>query len=161
MFSGLYLLGTLEEPRLIASTDMAVAPLLAPAGTVLVPNYLFHRLVEDDAGFDLVVNTLSMSEMSEHQIGIYCAGIAKLIGPTGLFFEQNKDDRWRGLRFAMRHISGHFTAHGPITVAKRLRRNGFPNLWANSDICALLGNATWRRLQLALRRAVAPAVFGA
>ena len=161
MFSGLYLLATLEEPRLLDSADLAVPPLLAAPGSVLVPNYLFHRLVEDGAGFDLVINTLSMSEMSEHQIDVYCAGIAKLIGATGMFFEQNKDDRWRGLRFAMRHMGGHFTAHRPIRVARRHRRNGYPNLWANGDLGALLGNATLRRLRLALRRAVAPAVGGA
>jgi hypothetical protein len=156
MFSGLYLLATAEEPKLVDSADMAMAPLLATPGSVLVPNYLFHRLVEDGAGFDLVINTLSMSEMSAHQIDVYCAGIARLIGPTGLFFEQNKDDRWRGLRFAMSHVRRHFAAHRPIRVAKRHRRNGYPNLWANGDMGTLLGNAIWRRLRMALRRAVAP-----
>jgi putative sugar O-methyltransferase len=158
LFSGLYLLATLEEPRLIDTPDAPVAPTLAAPGSVLVPNYLFHRLVEADCGFDLVINTLSLSEMSEHQIDVYCRGIAKLIGPAGLFFEQNKDDRWRGLRFAMQHVREHFAQHRPIRVAKRHRRHGFPNLWANGDIGALLGNPTWRRLRLVLRRALAPAV---
>lgn len=156
LFSGLYLFATLEEPLLIEMVDQPVAPALATPGSVLVPNFLFHRLVEDGAQFDLVINTLSMSEMSEHQIDVYCAGIAKLIGKTGVFFEQNKDDRWRGLRFAMQHIAGHFPAHRPIKVSKRRRRNGFPNLWANSDLDAILGSQLLHRLRFGARRLFAP-----
>ncbi len=89
MFSGLYL-------RLVHPTDV---PVWTPAeyraetpGFGLLPNYMFHQLPGGDHPFDLVINTISMSEMSPAQVADYAAGISKLIGNRGVFFEQNTKD---------------------------------------------------------------------
>lgn len=77
MFSGLYLAAT--QPRLPVAAGGSIKRLRR--GVTLVPNYLFHHL--RDMRFDLVINTLSMSEMSEHQIRVYAEGIAGALAPQG------------------------------------------------------------------------------
>jgi putative sugar O-methyltransferase len=88
LFSGLYLAMTREDG--IALRQVGDANGLMAPRVNLTPNYLFDRL---DGHFDLVINTLSMSEMSNHQIEHYARDISKLIGSTGIFFEQNQDNR--------------------------------------------------------------------
>ena len=86
MFSGLYL--RLVEPRDVAVWTPAEYR-ADTSGFGLLPNYMFHQLPAGDHQFDLVINTLSMSEMSPAQVADYAAGISKLLGEHGIFFEQN------------------------------------------------------------------------
>ncbi|HEY7391304.1 MAG TPA: putative sugar O-methyltransferase [Bryobacteraceae bacterium] len=60
--------------------------------TRFLANYQFPELVERGEKFDLVINTLSMSEMSVGQVRAYCQGIRKLLEGDGAFFEQNQDN---------------------------------------------------------------------
>jgi hypothetical protein len=55
----------------------------------------------------LVINTLSMSEMSEHQVRTYAVGISKLIGTHGAFFEWNQDNRHLVRKNIDRRVNGN------------------------------------------------------
>src|SRR5207245_4068394 len=48
----------------------------APYGFTYIPNYLIGKIA---GKFDLVINTLSFSEMSEHQLRTYAQKISELI----------------------------------------------------------------------------------
>ena len=54
-----------------------------------IPNNKFFDLVKSGIKFDLVINTLSMAEMSEKQVEEYCKGIDVLLENEGLFYEEN------------------------------------------------------------------------
>ena len=81
LFSGLYL--TLTEGGSVQVTGDVYRP---TEGFVLLPNYKFHLLA---GHFDIVINTISMSEMTEFQVKTYAQRIVPLIGDSGVFFEQN------------------------------------------------------------------------
>jgi hypothetical protein len=103
-------------------------------GVVLVPNYNFPFI---EGHFDLVINTLSMSEMSEHQVDVYGAGISRLIGTTGKFFEQNQNnshidwcnDTGRGIN-CKTHLSRHFARSRTISAPFPVE-NGQVDIWEN------------------------------
>lgn len=98
MFSGLYLSEN--------SLDVAVYPRLSQV--TLVPNYRFQEFVESIRCADLVINTLSMSEMSADQVAAYCHGIVHMIAKGGCFFEQNMDNRHLKMINAADIITKHF-----------------------------------------------------
>jgi hypothetical protein len=106
---------------------------LHPGATRFLPNYEFLELVQSGERFDLVINTLSMSEMSEPQVRAYCDGIRSLIGDWGYFFEQNQDNRHVGLLNAQDIVQEYFSGRqmlgGPRT-AQHLDQ-GWANLWTN------------------------------
>jgi len=78
-------------------------------GFSFLPNFLFPRLVKSGLRIDLVINTLSMSEMSESQVRAYCEGIHQLLGTTGVFFEQNQDNRAVNLLNASDIVGQYFS----------------------------------------------------
>jgi len=122
LFSGLYLSLTSDDTIQLHSVGKQTS-----ARINLVPNYLFPLLADR---FDLVINTLSLSEMSEAQIDCYASGISKLIGETGAFFEQNKDSRYIGWSHCKPIIARYFTKK------KRIRppfwvRHGVADVWRN------------------------------
>ena len=67
--------GDLLEPRTV--------------GTTCIANHLFDEFRPQLGTFDLVVNTLSLSEMSAAQVDYYGACVRELLGDEGVFFEQN------------------------------------------------------------------------
>jgi len=58
-------------------------------GLTFIPN-MYHRNIETGSlPVDLCINTLSLAEMTQEQVEDYCDSISRLLGETGLFFEQN------------------------------------------------------------------------
>src|SRR5260370_30813748 len=87
-------------------------------GFRVIPNYRFGEISGEQ--FDLVINTLSMSEMAEPQVRVYCAVLPKM---APVFFEQNHDCRFNGLLDAQEIIADYFPYRLPIC-----NRAGFPGL---------------------------------
>lgn len=97
---------------------------------LLVPNYMFHRLVDSGLRVDLAINTLSMSEMSVEQVRTYCTGLVRLIGDTGVFFEQNQNNRASGLCFA-KEIAAEIFGGGERLELPTGLSQGSATLWNN------------------------------
>jgi hypothetical protein len=102
------------------------------SGFRFVPNYKAGELEEP---FDLVVNTLSMSEMSRYQVEAYAGMIAqRWLRDGGLFFEQNVDARHMNLLFAQEVLAPYFPERVTLAPEGRLLNNGAPNLWSLQPI---------------------------
>jgi hypothetical protein len=92
-----------------------------------VPNYMAQAL---DEPFDLVVNTLSLGEMSVPQIETYAELIAeRWLATGGLFFEQNQDNRKVGLANAAEVLASYFR-HQLIPERPPDLIKGAPHIWA-------------------------------
>ena len=129
LFSGLYLsLAQVRPLQLYAAAD-DLAP-RAGAEICLLPNYLAQSALAD-ASFDLVVNTLSMSEMCPHQVAIYGAMISKAIGRNGFFFEQNFDLRHRGLIDCKDYLWPCFRRFGRVPKLSKKLDHGRTTIWWN------------------------------
>ncbi|HEX4148439.1 MAG TPA: putative sugar O-methyltransferase, partial [Pirellulales bacterium] len=151
-FSSVYLGVLFREEKNRFGAAMAGDP---KPGFSLVPNFEFPALVESGAKFDLVINTLSLSEMSVPQIRAYCEGIAALVGQDGFFFEQNQNNHHLGLQFAPEIIREYFYHHlnlgappqhhqrvpgGQLPASRgaaAVLEQGFASVWANRPIPAL------------------------
>jgi len=136
-FSAIYLsilwqhqLNTLLEPKTAATILVRKDP-----GFTFIPNYLFPLLAASGEKFDLVVNSLSMSEMNAKQVREYAAAIAGMLRPTGGFFEQNQDNREFGHLNASEVIAEYFPR--PRTLTGHFVPNGLteglPHLWTRSE----------------------------
>ena len=125
LFSRLYVALTL--PTVESSLGLSEPP----AGIRLLPNYMAEELVES---FDLIVNTLSMSEMSEHQVRKYARLMDRSwLKEDGIFFEQNQDNRHVGLGFAQEILGTLFRHRHPLHGGTRLSQ-GFANLWSKRPL---------------------------
>jgi len=125
LMSGLYLFFAQQVPvRLLQETDGSADE---NAGELLlVPNYLFGRLAGE---FDLIVNTLSMSEMTAHQASTYGAGLSRLLHPRGLFYEQNYDNRHIGFIYCKEYLAPHFAFEVDLsTSTKYPLTHGIPHV---------------------------------
>lgn len=122
LFSALYL--SLGRPECRAGFGEE-----ANGGFTYMPNYLIDRI---NGGFDLVINTLSFSEMSEHQLRTYAQKISTLLGAQGILFEQNQDNRHVGLLCAKDILAEYFPAHRSVKSAFVWRATqGAAHIWAN------------------------------
>ncbi|MBF0518196.1 MAG: putative sugar O-methyltransferase [Nitrospirae bacterium] len=118
-------------------------------GFTYLPNYMIHSL---EGKFDLVINRLSLSEMSEHQIRTYAQIIRTLIG-EGIFFEQNCDNRNIGGHNIYGHraeliIEEYFPCRQVIKNSVPdllMMRGGNPNIWSNQPVNLCKGK-TYSRL---------------
>ncbi|MBV9858666.1 MAG: putative sugar O-methyltransferase [Alphaproteobacteria bacterium] len=121
LFSSLYL--RLSRPDL--AMGWGVDPV--PYGVRFVPNYMAQRLQEP---VSLVINTLSMSEMSRLQVDTYLSLMkAHWLSGEGFFFEQNQDNRHAGLLCA-REIAAEFFPFGRnLGSASTGLLQGSANLW--------------------------------
>jgi hypothetical protein len=120
------------------------------AGFSYLPNYRFPELQKHGRRFDLVINTLSMSEMTLEQVSSYCEGIRELIGDDGVFFEQNQDNRHLGMLFARERIKDYFPhtlALGGPGEAVSLHQ-GFANLWSNRPLDPVLARKVQNVLEM-------------
>ncbi len=104
------------------------------AGFTFVPNFLFDDCRSMDLEFDLVINTLSMSEMTEAQVRYYCQGISQLLGRRGVFFEQNQDNRSLGWLDARSLIGNHFRLCIPLKSHTLPTTQGNAHLWADVPV---------------------------
>lgn len=104
----------------------------APHGVRFVPNYMAEQL---DEPFDLAINTLSMSEMSEYQIKRYLDLMKRnWLKEGGLFFEQNNDNRPMGLQCAAEVIREEFPEHRALRTHASFLLAGSPNVWSLTPI---------------------------
>lgn len=126
LFSRLYL--TLTMPDI--PTSFGLDP--AKHGIRFIPNFISEQL-EDS--FDLVINTLSMSEMSAYQVERYVDLIKNVwIKDEGLFFEQNQDNRSMGLPFTQGLFASKFSERLDLNPRGVAHRNGYANIWSNHPI---------------------------
>lgn len=123
LFSNLYMALTRPDLRLSVGLDRA------HCGVRFLPNHMCGQL---DEPFDLVINTLSMSEMSVPQVeGYIDLMITRWLRNGGLFFEQNQDNRHLGLQFAQEICARRFPHRRPLYGAETIAyRNGYPNIWS-------------------------------
>jgi hypothetical protein len=128
LFSGLYL--TLAARLRCALLSRVAAPI---QGVIeLVPNYLFEDICAAHRSYDLAINVLSMSEMSEEQVNCYGRGIAAMLGSEGVFFEQNQDDRPRALGFVANVLTDMFPTLRKVVANDIPLTQGRPHLWSNA-----------------------------
>lgn len=126
LFARLYV--SLTRPDLVTTVGLEQAH----QGVRFVPNYMAEQL---DETFDLVINTLSMSEMSEYQIRRYADLIKQAwLRDGGVFFEQNQDNRRAGLPCAERVLKREFPFRIKTRPSRHRPRNGRANIWALSQI---------------------------
>ena len=136
LFSALYLSLTRPDERIEIHGPGVVtewhrrlrAWLSRPPSLSFVPNYMAEHL---DRKADLVINTLSFSEMTEHQVRTYARLIRdKWLLPDGILFEQNQDNRHIGLVFAQEIIAEEMPHHRALGRFSQ----GFANLWGREPL---------------------------
>jgi SAM-dependent methyltransferase len=103
-----------------------------PLGLRFVPNYMAYAV---DEQFDLVINTLSLSEMGVPQIRAYAELTARhWIANGGLFFEQNQDNRKIGLMEDLPKVLADYFPYQLIEQQPRDIIKGTPHIWARRQI---------------------------
>jgi hypothetical protein len=143
LFSSIYLSTLFEnEDNVLISPENLRDLDKQSSGLTFVPNYLFDLCCKSGLKFDLVINTLSMSEMVEKQVRYYCAGIARLLGRRGVFFEQNQDNRPCGFLFAKLVIADCLPYCCPLASPARALTQGHPHLWAVNPVLPYTWQAT-------------------
>ena len=103
------------------------------SGVRFLPNYMAEQLNES---FDLIINTLSMSEMSNFQVARYSQLIRDkwIAKSNGLFFEQNQDNTHLKFLNAQDLLRKEFKYNLDLNPHKFGLRNGSPNIWANHPV---------------------------
>jgi len=132
VFSSLYLSLLLPQRAHVYASAESDEPLVPDApGCTFLPNYLFDRLLQTGAKFDLAINTLSMSEMEAAQVDYYCDGLNQLLTDDGVFFEQNHNNKTVGRLNAKTVIARHFGHRQEVhSRAARSLTQGRIHLWA-------------------------------
>jgi hypothetical protein len=129
LFSGLYLSMAQRKPVRIVPRDGNIRA--EREGEIcLLPNYL-AQVAFPGEHFDIVINTLSMSEMSPHQVSTYGTMISKLIGTSGVFFEQNHDNRHVGLIDCSEYLAPAFQNMRKANPGAMITTRGAARLWSN------------------------------
>lgn len=98
-----------------------------------LPNYALPPMAAS-ARFDLVINTLSMSEFSAHQAHTYGGLISKMIGGTGMFFEQNFDNTESGMINCKAYLPTHFLRRTQIGQPPFMTTQGPVDVWSNRSL---------------------------
>ena len=120
LFSGIYLTVTRPDSKAGFGDE-------APNGFTLMPNHMIDRIT---GKFDLAINALSFSEMSEHQLRVYAKKLS-LVLEDGILFEQNQDNRHLGLLSAEEILREYFPIQRALNGGLTWRATqGIPNLWA-------------------------------
>lgn len=95
-----------------------------------IPNHALPVAIGDRA-FDLIINTLSMSEMAEPQVRTYGEIISRLIGHTGLFFEQNFDNSHVGMLDCKKILPASFSFRADVRSVPIPLSQGPVTVWSN------------------------------
>ena len=115
-------------------------PLPGAPGFSFVPNTIHSELADTDLPADLVINTLSLSEMSDAQIHDYCQAASRMIGDTGIFFEQNHQTEHQGPgEIPPLYLKTLKKCESRLLTASFPSRRGDANLWVNSSYGADYG----------------------
>lgn len=124
----------------IATADRAPDP---AASHWLIPNYLAPRLAEQSvAAFDLVINTMSMNEMSLAQVRYYAEFIRRSLAPDGIFYEENAVglDPHVDCRAEFHH---HFPFRRHVRSYHVAAGLGQPFIWSNRYIPQIFDRWDW------------------
>jgi hypothetical protein len=128
LFSGLYLTTALDRDTRLVGAESSIDQ--GSSGEVcLLPNYLAQTHIPGNQ-FDLVINTLSMSEMSPHQVKTYAELISASIGSNGVFFEQNHDNKPFGLIDCKDYLGSFFRKVAFVEASIPIVR-GKAAVWSN------------------------------
>lgn len=103
-------------------------------GFTFVPNFLFDDCCAGGAAFDLVINTHSMSDMSEKQVRYYCKGVSRLLGRRGVFFEQNAVNAADGALDVKSVLANFFRLGLPLRSPAAPTTQGPAHLWADAPV---------------------------
>ena len=130
LFSSLYLGLTRPDLRLGWGGEPV------PFGVRFIANYAADALQEP---FDLVINTLSMGEMSEVQVRHYIALLkAHWLAEDGLFFEQNQDNRHLGYLCAADILAEELPQRKRLMLPMHGLQKGVASLWSLRSVDSLL-----------------------
>ncbi|MEM9805567.1 MAG: putative sugar O-methyltransferase [Cyanobacteria bacterium P01_D01_bin.56] len=136
VFACLYLGLTCQEvPHTIYDASNSKVLTKLDSGFKFVSNHLLGDLLAEQVHVDLAINTLSMSEMSEKQIRHYSESLRILLANTGIFFEQNQDNRESGLLYCKSFIADYFDIRHvlcPTTIPGLTQ--GIADLWSNQEL---------------------------
>lgn len=88
IYSTIWLSTVLPDERHTLLPSGARPPAAAP-GFTFVANHMLGEFLPALGDVDLVVNTMSLSEMSPTQVVHYASAARRLIGKRGVFYEQN------------------------------------------------------------------------
>jgi putative sugar O-methyltransferase len=106
-----------------------------PASLPGTPGFSFvPNTITRDMTADLVINTLSLSEMSDAQIHDYCKAASAMIGDSGIFFEQNHQTDHQGPGdIPPLYLKSLKKCESQILGASFPERRGDANFWVNAD----------------------------
>lgn len=153
IFSSIYLTTLFNTQRNVLLTPDNLGDLkIEEPGLTFVPNYLFDECLAAGMGLDLAINTLSLSEMTEKQVRHYCAGLTKLLGENGAFFEQNHDNRVLGYVDAKAHIRDYFPSCLHLTSPVLHPTQGNAHLWTTTAARTRTSDWAWRNIPPHYRR---------
>ena len=141
LFSAVYLGITLPACRhsIYDGASSAALTGLFDQGFSYMPNHLFDELVESGTSIDLVINTLSMAEMTIKQVRYYAERVKSMMGDTGVFFEQNHDGRWLGLLNCKPLLAEAFTFGAPLSPKTiPALSKGETHLWSNRRLTEIV-----------------------
>ena len=136
IFACLYLgLTSQEVPQTIYDASGSTTLSKLDNGFKFVSNHLFDDLLTERISIDLAINTLSMSEMSEKQVRYYSKSLKVLLGNTGVFFEQNQDNRELGFLYCKSIITDYFDVRH-VLQSKMMSglTQGIADLWSNHEL---------------------------
>lgn len=103
-------------------------------GFTYIPNTVYRSLETHARDIDLVINTLSLSEMSDAQIEDYCQSVKRFLGRSGLFFEQNHQTNHEGPGgIPIRYFKSLRRCASQLLPPDYVSRRGVANIWVNSD----------------------------
>ena len=136
VYSGLYLSIVCPDISItIVYTPEDIPTALEQGGIILLPNYLFTKLADNEKNkFDIAINTLSLTEMSDLQIQMYVDGIKGLLNKNGKFFEQNQANQGAPFEtiapFYKDYLNKIFSYRQDIALDNYLIRQGVPTIWS-------------------------------
>ena len=133
-FSAIYLTTLFPDLDNHLAGETGAISLGETSGFTFVPNMDHERIALDGRDADLVINTLSLSEMSDAQIDDYCRSAARWIGSRGIFFEQNHQSNHRGPGdIPPRHLKNLRRCSSRLLPESFPARRGDANFWVTAS----------------------------